>query len=257
MGVTCRAKIKRLFADLYLLPLAFHKYDCHKGEGGDGAGGYIRCHQHSHSGPWEISRTLAILGSCGKLDCWHRFDTSKHNSDIWVKFLRAYRAWIWCHIFCIFEHLFWQLIGSLCQKLQPFLKIYQPQMVYMLLFGPYQPFIYAQKYKKYDTKSMLCTPWEISPIYLIITLFPPPSEVFLLQTHRSYCFHMFPLKVNHIHNSSSQVYCFETNRFGRTNHVSQKKLYVKILSLLPSQTKPNFFFGNFQACAEGISHKKS
>ena len=23
----------------------------------------------------------------------------------------------------------------------------------------------AQKYKKYDTKFMLCTPWEISPIY--------------------------------------------------------------------------------------------
>ena len=60
---------------------------------------------------------------------------------IWVKFLRAYRAWIWCHIFCIFEHLFWQLIGSLCQKLQPFLKIYEPQMVYMPLFGPYQPFV--------------------------------------------------------------------------------------------------------------------
>ena len=33
MGVTCRAKIKRLFADLYFLPLAFHKYDCHKGGG--------------------------------------------------------------------------------------------------------------------------------------------------------------------------------------------------------------------------------
>ena len=51
------------------------------------------------------------------------------------------RAWIWCHIFCIFEHLFRQLIGSLCQNLQYFLKIYECHMVYMSLFGLYQPFI--------------------------------------------------------------------------------------------------------------------
>ena len=43
--------------------------------------------------------------------------------------------------FCIFEQLFWQLISLLCQKLQPFLKIYERHMVYMPLFGPYQPFI--------------------------------------------------------------------------------------------------------------------
>ena len=43
--------------------------------------------------------------------------------------------------FCIFEYLFWKLKGSLCQNLQPFLKTYEPHMVYMRLFGPYQPFI--------------------------------------------------------------------------------------------------------------------
>ena len=45
------------------------------------------------------------------------------------------------YFFCIFEHFFWQLIGWLCQKLQSFLKMYERHMVYMPLFGPYQPFI--------------------------------------------------------------------------------------------------------------------
>ena len=36
---------------------------------------------------------------------------------------------------------FWQLIDTLCQYLQHFLKIFECHMVYMPLFGPYQPFI--------------------------------------------------------------------------------------------------------------------
>ena len=55
---------------------------------------------------------------------------------IWVKFLRAYRAWIWCHIFCIFEHLFRQFRGVLHQNIQHFLKIYECQIVYIPLFWP-------------------------------------------------------------------------------------------------------------------------
>ena len=60
---------------------------------------------------------------------------------IWEEICWPYKASFWCHIFCIFEHLFWQLLGSLRQNLQPFLKIYECHMAYMPLFGPYQPFI--------------------------------------------------------------------------------------------------------------------
>ena len=56
--------------------------------------------------------------------------------DIWVKFLRVYRAWIWCNIFCIFEHLFRQFRGVLHQNIQHFLKIYECQIVYIPLFWP-------------------------------------------------------------------------------------------------------------------------
>ena len=58
------------------------------------------------------------------------------HTCIWVKFLRAYRACIWCHIFCNFEHLFWQLRSVLCQNFQHFLKIYECQIVYIPLFWP-------------------------------------------------------------------------------------------------------------------------
>ena len=47
------------------------------------------------------------------------------KSNIWVKFFRVYKAWIWC------------LISSyLWQKLKQFLKIYEWRSVYIPLFGP-------------------------------------------------------------------------------------------------------------------------
>ena len=45
------------------------------------------------------------------------------------------------YFFVFLSTFFWQLIGWLCQKLQSFLKMYERHMVYMPLFGPYQPFI--------------------------------------------------------------------------------------------------------------------
>ena len=56
---------------------------------------------------------------------------------IWEEICWPYKASFWCHIFCIFEHLFRQLIGLLCQNLRHFLKIYERHMVYMPLFGPF------------------------------------------------------------------------------------------------------------------------
>ena len=55
---------------------------------------------------------------------------------IWEEICWPYGASFRCHIFCIFEHLFWQLRGVWCQNLQHFLKIYECHMVYMPLFGP-------------------------------------------------------------------------------------------------------------------------
>ena len=55
---------------------------------------------------------------------------------IWEEICWPYKAPFWCHIFCIFEHLFWQLRGVLCQNFQPFLKIYECQIVYIPLFWP-------------------------------------------------------------------------------------------------------------------------
>ena len=55
---------------------------------------------------------------------------------IWEEICWPYKAPFWCHIFCIFEHLFWQLRGVLCQNFQYFLKIYECQIVYIPLFWP-------------------------------------------------------------------------------------------------------------------------
>ena len=57
-------------------------------------------------------------------------------SYIWEEICWPYKAPFWCHIFCIFEHLFWQLRGVLCQNFQHFLKIYECQIVYIPLFWP-------------------------------------------------------------------------------------------------------------------------
>ena len=56
--------------------------------------------------------------------------------SIWEEICWPYKAPFWCHIFCIFEHLFWQLRGVLCQNFQHFLKIYECQIVYIPLFWP-------------------------------------------------------------------------------------------------------------------------
>ena len=58
------------------------------------------------------------------------------ENNIWEEICWPYKAPFWCHIFCIFEHLFWQLRGVLCQNFQHFLKIYECQIVYIPLFWP-------------------------------------------------------------------------------------------------------------------------
>ena len=62
-GATSLAQ--KVYADLSFLPVAFHKYDCHKGVFSGGLGvisGAISNHT-------QVPRALAILDSCGKLDC--------------------------------------------------------------------------------------------------------------------------------------------------------------------------------------------
>ena len=61
----------------------------------------------------------------------------KYKRSIRGEICWPYGASFWCHIFCIFEHFFWQLRGVWCQNLQHFLKIYECHMVYMPLFGPF------------------------------------------------------------------------------------------------------------------------
>ena len=45
-------------------------------------------------------------------------------SPIWVKFLRAYKAWKLCHIFRILGRPFWQFRGLESQEMKYVLKIY-------------------------------------------------------------------------------------------------------------------------------------
>ena len=49
---------------------------------------------------------------------------SKTDSSIWVKFLRAHKAWKWCHIFRIFGRPFRQFRGLESQEMKYILKIY-------------------------------------------------------------------------------------------------------------------------------------
>ena len=92
---------------------------------------------------WFFQCSLQYLKRCNPILKKPLSIKNIYRICIWVKFLRAYRAWIWCHIFCIFEHLFWQLRGVWCQNLQHFLKIYECHMVYMPLFGPFLHTFYA------------------------------------------------------------------------------------------------------------------
>ena len=49
---------------------------------------------------------------------------SKTDSSIWVKFLRAYKAWKWCNIFRTFGRPFRQFRGLESREMKYFLKIY-------------------------------------------------------------------------------------------------------------------------------------
>ena len=97
-----------------------------------------------------------------------------YSPHIWVKFLRAYRAWIWCHIFCIFEHLFRQLRGVLHQNFLHFLKIYECHIVYIPLFwpflhwGPVQlPMHFTLPQKIVELQSVICS--LFSPVFVLFS----------------------------------------------------------------------------------------
>ena len=81
----------------------------------------------------------------GRLPCYHcDFDSLSScylKMLIWVKFLRAYKAWKWCHIFSLFDHCFRQSRGLEGQEMNYILKIYQCGSIEMPLHQPYQPFI--------------------------------------------------------------------------------------------------------------------
>ena len=94
---------------------------------------------------------------------------------IWVKFLRAYRAWIWCHIFCIFERLFRQLRGVLHQNFWHFLKIYKCHIVYIPLFWPFLhrgpcqlPIHFSIPQKIIELQSIICSLFRQFLFYLVI-----------------------------------------------------------------------------------------
>ena len=84
---------------------------------------------------WKSDGQAAVLTICSVLMvtfeplvhlyfCIIHHTFGKKQISIWVKFLRAYRAWKLCHIFSLFGHCFRQFRGLESQEMKYFLKIY-------------------------------------------------------------------------------------------------------------------------------------
>ena len=84
----------------------------------------------------EVHQSVTQAPNLPPKNLWVFVQNQMITKPIWEEICWPYGASFRCHIFCIFEHLFWQLRGVWCQNLQHFLKIYECHMVYMPLFGP-------------------------------------------------------------------------------------------------------------------------
>ena len=130
---------------------------------------------------WEPMSPHRMFGTLGSWSEWGKgriqflWCVYICTLNIWVKFLRAYRAWIWCHIFCIFERLFRQLRGVLHQNFWHFLKIYKCHIVYIPLFwpflhrGPVQlPIHFSIPQKIIELQSIICSLFRQFLFFLVI-----------------------------------------------------------------------------------------
>ena len=92
-GTCLHASGSRIEDHRYMHHTYIHMHDMNKNHS-------LKHHAYMHD---DASASHA-LASCAHASCVHA--PWIKTSCIWVKFLRAYKAWKWCHIFCFFGHCF-------------------------------------------------------------------------------------------------------------------------------------------------------